>query len=277
MEGPIEEQADFQTRMIQIRRKPIPYLLRTGRTMLLAAAMALTLAACSAAPVARTEGLDPRLAWPCDRLVLVWTVDEPRLQQMLGEALEVRRIAGAGQLHLHLMRCEPPGTAARNAQALTYAYVLIPVSGDSAPIAITRIPAEGWLFLQYAVAGAQSPALFADLGYRLIVAAQDFTIHATNGVASFSAQLTFDNGSISIEGKSTAGPLARVASTALLASGDGYVSAFFGDEASQRYAAYATVRIAGETPLPVPPDAQALAILDRRLVSNRVYWRIPTP
>ena len=119
--------------MIQIPRKPISKVLRISRTMLFAAAIAPTLAACSATPVARTDGLDPRLAWPCDRLVLVWTVDELRLQQMLGEALEVRRISGAGQLHLHLMRCEPTATAARNAQALSYAYILIPVSGDSAP------------------------------------------------------------------------------------------------------------------------------------------------
>ena len=263
--------------MIQIPKKPISKVLRISRTMLFAAAIALTLAACSATPVARTDGLDPRLAWPCDRLVLVWTVDELRLQQMLGEALEVRRISGAGQLHLHLMRCEPTATAARNAQALAYAYILIPVSGDSAPIAITRIPADGWLSLQFAVASADSRALLAQLGYNTIVAAQDFTIHAANGGASLTAQLTFDNGSISIEAKSIAGPSDRVASTALLARGDGYVSAYFGEEASQRYAASATVRIAGETPLPVSPDAQAVATLDRRLVSNRVYWRVSTP
>ena len=148
--------------MIQIPKKPISKVLRISRTMLFAAAIALTLAACSATPVARTDGLDPRLAWPCDRLVLVWTVDELRLQQMLGEALEVRRISGAGQLHLHLMRCEPTATAARNAQALSYAYILIPVSGDSAPIAITRIPADGWLSLQFAVASADSRALLAN-------------------------------------------------------------------------------------------------------------------
>ena len=263
--------------MTEILEIPIRKVLCTVRTMLFAAAIALTLAACSATPVARTDGLDPRLAWPCDRLVLVWPVNEQRLQQMLGEALEVRRISGAGQLHLHLMRCEPPGTAVRNAQALSYAYVLIPVSGDSAPIAITRIPAEGWLSLQFAVASADSRALLAQLGYNMIAAAQDFTIHEANDGASLTAQLTFDNGSISIEAKSIAGPSDRVASTALLASGDGYVSAYFGDEASQRYEAFATVRFVGETPLPVSPEAQAVVTLDRRLVSNRVYWRISTP
>ncbi len=256
--------------------RPAPVIFRAARTMILAAAVSLALAACSSTPVSRTSDLDPRFAWPCDRLIVEWALQEQRLQQMLGGSLKVRRVDGAGRLELHLMRCEPPRAVARNTPALSYSYVLIPVSGESAPIAITRIPSDGWLSVQYAIASADSRELFADFGYDVIVAAQDFTIEERTGGTALTVQLTFDSGYISIDANAAASPSARVASNALLGGGDAFVSAYFGEQSSQRYAASATVRVAGETPLGILPAVPAAVNLDRRLISNRVYWRILT-
>ena len=245
--------------------------------MLLAAAIAVAGAGCSSAPVSKTKALDFRLAWPCDRLVVEWAVDAERAQQRVGDSLRVRTTDGAGRLQLQVLRCAPSPPAAQDSPPLSFAYVLVPVVGEFAPIRITGIPADGWLSLQHVVASADSQALFADLGHEIIVAAHDFTIHESNGGTSIAVQLAFDNGLISIDANSTVSPSARTASSAYLGLGDGYVSAYFGEETWQRHAASATVRIGGETPLS-PFDlaeSPAWAALDRRLVSDRVYWRIP--
>ena len=253
---------------------------RAGAVMILAAAIAVAGAACSSAPVSKTRALDSRLAWPCDRLVVEWAVDAEHAQQLVGQSLRVRTMDGAGRLRLQVMRCEPSAPAApptQDSQPLSFAYVLVPVAGEDAPIGITGIPADGWLSLRHVVASADSHALFADLGHEIIVAAQDFTIHESNGGMSIAVQLAFDNGLISIDANSTVSPSARTASSAYFGLGDGFVSAYFGEENSVRQAASATVRIVGETPL-APFDlaeSPAMASLDRRLVSDRVYWRIP--
>ena len=253
-----------------------PVILRAAGILVLMAAVALVLTACSSALISRTSDLDPRFAWPCDRLIVEWAVQEQRLQQMLGGSLKVRQVDGDGRLELHVMRCAPPPAATRNAPVLSYSYVIIPVSAQSAPIAITRIPSDGWLSMQYAIASAESRELFADLGYDVIVAAQDFTIEEQTGGTALSVQLAFDSGIISVDATSAANPSARVASNALLGSGDGYVSVYFGEQSSQRYAGSATVRVTGETPLGILPAVPAAVTLDRRLISNHVYWRINT-
>ncbi len=250
---------------------------RAGGAMILAAAIAVAGAACSSAPVSKTRALDSRLAWPCDRLVVEWSVDAKRAQRLVGESLRVRTMDGAGRLRLQVMRCEPAAPPTQDSQPLSFAYVLVPVAGEDALIRITGIPADGWLSLQHVVASADSQALFADLGHEIIVAAQDFTIHESNGGTSIAVQLAFDNGLISIDANSTVSPSARIASSAYFGLGDGYFSAYFGEENSVRKAASATVRIVGETPLS-PFDlaeSPAMAAFDRRLVSDRVYWRIP--
>ncbi len=253
---------------------------RAGAAMILAAAIAVAGAACTSAPVSKTRALDSRLAWPCDRLVVEWAVDAEHAQQLVGQSLRVRTTDGAGRLRLQVMRCEPSAPAApaaQDSQPLSFAYVLVPVAGEDAPIRITGIPADGWLSLRHVVASADSQALFADLGHEIIVAAQDFTIHESNGGTSISVQLAFDNGLISIDANSTVSPSARIASSAYFGLGDGFFSAYFGEENSVRQAASATVRIVGETPLS-PFDlaeSPAMAAFDRRLVSDRVYWRIP--
>ena len=108
-----------------------------GATMILAATV-VALAACSSTPVSRTGALDSRFAWPCDRLIVEWNVDAAHLQRIVGEAPRVRQIDGAGRLQLRVMHCEPPSLAMRDSEALVFAYVLAPVSGDEAAVGITR-------------------------------------------------------------------------------------------------------------------------------------------
>ena len=200
------------------------------------------------------------------------------LQRMVGELPRVRRIDGAGRLQLHVMHCEPPSPATRNSEALAFAYVLVPVSGDSAAVQITRMPSDGWFSLLRAVASENSQALFEDFHLDAMVAAQDFMIDEANDQTSISVQLTFDNGHISIDANTIGQSTTYAASTAFLGSGDGYHFAYFGEEASLRYAASAAVRVVGETPLSLfdLPEAPAATTFDRGLVSDRVYWRVPT-
>ena len=166
---------------------------------------------------------------------------------------------------------------AQDSQPLAFAFVLVPIEGEDAPIGITGIPADGWLSLQHVFASADSQALFADLAHEIIVAAQDFAIHESPGGTSVAVQLAFDTGLVSISANSTGSPSAHTASRAYFGLEEGFVSAWFGEETSVRQAAHATVRIVGETPLSSfdLAESPAMAAFDRRLVSDRVYWRIP--
>ena len=248
-----------------------------ARTTLILAATLVALAACSSTPVSRTGALDSRLVWPCDRLIVEWTVDAGHLQRMVGESPRVRRIDGAGRLQLHVMHCEPPSPARRDSEALAYAHVLVAVSGDSAAVRITGMPSDGWFSLLRAVASENSQALFEDFHLDVVAAAQDFMIDEADDEPSISVQLTFDNGHISIDANTIGQSTTHAASTAFLGSGDGFDFAYFGEEASLRYPAFAAVRVVGETPLsPFDlPEAPAAITFDRGLVSDRVYWRVP--
>ena len=198
------------------------------------------------------------------------------LQRVVGESPRVRRIEDAGRLQLHVMHCQPP-PATPNSEALAYAYVLVPVSGDSAAVRITRIASDGWYSLLHAVASESLPALFEDFHFDVMVAAQDFVIDEGDDEIPISVQMTFDNGHLSIDANTVGQSTTYAASTAFVGSGDGFHYAYFGEEASLRYPAVAAVRVVGETPLsPFDlPDAPAAATLDRSLVSDRVYWRVP--
>lgn len=114
------------------------------------------------APVSKAKSLDTRLKWPCDRVVLEWDVAAKDLQQMVGEVLQIRQVGGTGRLQLQVMHCQPLRSAVRDSQALSFAYVLVPVIEETAPIGVTGVPADGWLSLLQFVASANSQALFAD-------------------------------------------------------------------------------------------------------------------
>ena len=102
------------TEILEIRNSRRCYAHRV-RTMLFAAAIARDARRVQfATPVARRpDGLDPRLAWPCDRLVLVnGPVEAEQRATANGWArrLRVRRISWRRPTcDLHLMRCEPLG------------------------------------------------------------------------------------------------------------------------------------------------------------------------
>ena len=246
-----------------------------ARTATVTAAMAL--AACGSTIVSRTGPLDARFAWPCDRLILEWAVEPDRLQQMVSAPLKVRRIQGAGRLQLHVMHCQAARPAWRDSRALSYAYVLVAVLGDTAPIGITLIPPDGWFAMPHAAAGGAARTLLEGLGYLVIEAAQHFTITQADGASEVAIELSFGEGRISIGAQPDRDPSDYNAYSAYLGNGDGYVSAFFGREVSERYSASATVRFAGQTPLSRMGlgSTPVAAVLDRGLVSDRIFWRIP--
>ena len=205
-------------------------------------------------------------------------MEADRLQQMLGEPLQVRHIQGAGRLQLHVLHCEPARPVKRNSQALSYAYVLVPVLEDTAPIRITRIPSGGWLALEDATASGAARRLLEKFGYPVLEATQVFKIDDTNGEASVAIELKFANGRITIDANPDGDPSSQSAYTAYLGTGDGYVSAYFGEEVSDRSPASVSVRFEGQTPLSKfgLRSTPLSATLDRRLVSDRIYWRVPT-
>ena len=238
---------------------------------------ALAAAGCSTTRDSSVDALDSRLAWPCDRLVLEWAVVPERLQAMLGEGLKIRQSDGTGRVQLHVLRCAPEPSEGADPPSLAYAYSAVPVLGDSTPIVLTRIPPEGWFVLQRAAANGPAQALLESLGYPVDEAQLDFRIAKENGEVVVSIELEFANGRLAIKAKPTGHPFARKTRVAYLGGGDGYISAYFGKEASQRLDASAAVRFEGQTVLSEfeLSGAPTAATLDRELTADRVFWRMP--
>ena len=120
--------------------------------------------------------------------------------------------------------------------------------------------------------------LLEELGYAVVETAQDFAITRTHGRVSVEVELQFGAGRISIEANPSDDSSTWKDYVAYIGSGVGYVSTFFGEEVSERSLASATVRFEGETPLSRfnLGATPAVVRLDRRLVSERVYWRLPS-
>lgn len=221
--------------------------------------------------------MDPRLAWPCDRLLVEWAVEAPRLETAIAEEFRILEFDGAGRLQLHVLQCRPEPSAPENPQALAYAYVLVPISGDSAPIALTRIPPDSRFALQQAAANEPMLSLLEQFDYSVVESAQSFTIAETNGQESIAIELIFGGGRILVEASAKGEPLVQTADVAYFSRGDGFASVYFGTEVSERYKARASVRLEGQTPLSgfdltVPPER---VILDRHLIADRIFWRVP--
>ena len=253
---------------------------------------ALAAAGCGTTRDSSIDALDSRLAWPCDRLVVEWAAAPERLQARLQEGLKVRQSDGTGCVQLHVLHCVPEpsegsflarGSPSRSPaegsdpQSLAYAYSVVPVSGDSTPIVLTRIPPGGWFFFQMAAANGPAQTLLESLGYPVIEARQDFRIAEENGEMVVLIELEFPNGRIAIEARPTGDPFARETHVAYLGGGDGYISAYFGKEASKRSEASAAVRFEGQTVLSEfeLSGAPTAATLDRELTADRVFWRMP--
>ena len=67
------------------------------------------------------------------------------------------------------------------------------------------------------------------------------------------------------------------ARSAYLRDGQGFVSIYFGEEKSVSFAASASVRLEGETFLSgFDLSLEPIAVtFERRLVSDRIFWRLP--
>ena len=237
---------------------------------------ALVVTACSSTQDGRVEGLDSRFGWPCNRLVLEWPVEADVLQQTLSEPLKVRSIQGKGGLQLHVLHCEPVRPALSGATALTYAFVLVPVSGNSAPIGLTQVPSEGWFAVQRTLPSGIAKPMLERLGYPLVEATEISMSVVRSDTERASAALLFDGGRITIEAITDSQPASKAANFALLGAGVGHVSIFFGEERFQRSAVKASVRLLGSTPLSDYglSATPAVAFLDRSMVADRIFWRV---
>lgn len=246
------------------------------RTTLLIAALVVN-GACSSTPGPGTNALDARLAWPCDRLVVEWAVDADRLQRLIGESLDVREVDGEGRLQFHIMQCDPRRPAFLGTQAIAYAYVLVPVTEESARITLTRIPSDGWLALHEAAASSNTRPILEMFGFPILEATVDFAIDETDTDASIAIALEFANGRIWIDARWQGDASMQVASSAYLRDEKGFVSVYFGEEKSVSFPASARVRLEGETllsgfDLSIAPTA---VTFERRVVSDRIFWRLP--
>ena len=242
-------------------------------------AAVLAFAGCSAVPEFTIGAMDPRLAWPCDRLVVEWEVDADLLQAAVGDTLEIRTINGDGRLELHVLHCAPekaPGGQSQ-AQELAYSYLLVPISAERVPIAITRMPADGWYLLQKLLAGENAQAPFARFGYELIPASIDFVVADEHGEVAIQVELEFQTGRITVDARAMDQWAAESSSVAILGGGGGFVSMFFGAEEYVATEASATLEVSGQMPVSVPGlgTAPASVRLHRRVLADRVYWRLP--
>ena len=203
-------------------------------------------------------------------------MDARDLQRIAGQ-MTVRRSGGIGRLQLQVMHCQPLPPTDRDPRAASYAFVLVPVEGNNSPIAVTRVPPNGWYWLEQVMADADSRGLFANFGYDLRTVRIDFATNKMGEDTRISVRLQFENGWIAIDAVTDGNPSDYDSQTAFLAGGDGYASAYLGKETTRRFAANATIRIVGETALPGPLGAPAVAWFDRGLTASRVYWRIASP
>jgi len=233
-------------------------------------------AGCATPPVADTDELDERWAWPCERLIVGWPIDTNQLQQLAGPHPAVT--GTTGELQLSVDHCGAGDDGDGN--AITAAYILIPVTRESAPFVLTKVADDGWLYLHSVAAQEQWNTHFAKIDQAVINATVAFDAEVKESGSTIAMSLEFDRGSISILAEAGRGYLPHRTTKALLGGGDGFVSAFFGDENAQRQAdVKASVTIVGTTPLsPLSlPNEPAWAFFDTNLRSEWVYWRMPTP
>lgn len=237
------------------------------------AGISLVLGACGTAPEPRDGVLDPRLAGPCDRLILSWSEDASRLRELMGHSFEPRTVDSVGSLQLNLLRCRH-GSARQ--PPLNFAFLAVPISADSAPLVITRMPDDGWAWLPAVVVDIDSAAVFSRIGYETEPAKIAFD--ATDKDASITARLIFASGRVSITARTTGEEIAYEANQALMTTDRQYHSVFFGKETADRYELVSVaVDVQGDTPLAKgdlerQPDS---AFLDSGLRLDHLYWRLP--
>ena len=206
-----------------------------------------------------------------------WVVDAQRLQSLIGESLHVREVDGEGRLQFHIMHCDPRRSASQGAQAISYAYVLVPVMEDSVRITLTRIPSDGWLALHNAAASSTTRPILEMFGFPILEATVEFAIDETDTDASIAITLEFANGRIWVDARRQGDASMQEATSAYLRDEKGFVSVYFGEEKSTSFAASARVRLEGETLLSgfdLSREPTAVTF-ERCLVSDSIFWRLP--
>ena len=206
-----------------------------------------------------------------------WVVDAQRLQSLIGESLNIREVDGEGRLQFHILHCDPRRPASQGAQAISYAYVLVPVTEDSVRITLTRIPSDGWLALHNAAASSATRPILEMFGFPVLEATVDFAIDETDTDASIAIALEFANGRILVDARRQGDASMQEATSAYLRDEKGFVSVYFGEEKSTSFSASASVRLEGETLLSgfdLSREPTAVTF-ERRLVSDRIFWRLP--
>jgi len=238
---------------------------------------AIGLAGCASAPTTTTKSLDPRLAWPCERLVVTWSVDTEKLQSDGGEDLALQSNNTKSKVRLEIMRCDAPD-ASSHSNPLLFAYVTVPVTSDSAPLVITSIPTDGWSSLLHLVADTHTGELFNQMGFEVLAGNLSFVVKRSHLDTLFEAKIVFDKGRIVAAGSTTGGSTPHATSRALIVRDDNFLTAFFGQERADRFRSVAaTIWMEGETPLSQFHSSQtpATATFDSSLTSDRIFWRLP--
>ena len=225
----------------------------------------LCLAACETTPERDDNSLDSRFAGPCERLMLAWPAEAATLDAALGNSLHSR----GDDVELHFVRC---ASTNRRQQPLVYAYVAIAVHEEGVPVVVTSVPDDGWWAM---------PTLWADGSTGEVLSAMGYAVESAgialemDGDGRVSATIETAEGRLRIAA-AAAGDSAEVTEDrALITDGALATAAFFGSESSRRQ----PLRVVDEGArtllsdfgLAGPPDAT----LDRDLVSERIYWRLP--
>ncbi len=221
--------------------------------------------------------LDSRLAGPCNRITVSWSVDIASLQDVVGPNLSVRDDDrdGQGEVQLAVLQCGLAGTFRR---PLQFAFQQIAVTADSVPLVVTSIPEDGWFDVPWAIADAASVPVLTELGYKVVPAEIDFSVSASSNPHRVSAQLSFDNGVIGISAEEVGDSVPLDLPQALVSGDAEFVSVFFGREVASRYSMHrGSINSDGNTPLSTlrlseTPDGM---IYDSGLVADRMFWRVP--
>lgn len=193
----------------------------------------------------------------------------------MGRSFEPGTADAVGQFQLNVFRCEQQSG---RQPPLTFAFLSVPISADSAPLVITRMPDDGWAWLPGVIVDPDSSAVFSTMGYQVKPAEIVFAVDSAGHRAPVAAELIFASGRVFIAGRTAGNETVYVADQALVTTDAQHHSVFFGTETADRYDLVSVdVGVQGETPLAaVDLDRQpARAVLDTGLRLDYVYWRLP--
>jgi len=244
------------------------------RLLIVAAVTALVTYGCGAPPVRDDNTLDARFAGPCERLIVAWRT---RGESFESEASRLRERAGesGGELELHVVHC--PGSRRREAP-LRYAYTIIPVEADSVPLVVTSIPEDGWWAMTRLWADAETAGVLSAMGYDVAPAGIRFDSSGAAADGGIEVAIDAATGQFDIVAGMPGAERDVAEHRALVTDDDSAASAFFGPESASR-ANLGSFRLGASTLLAEVgiSGGPERAVIDRRLTSERIFWRLPKP